>query len=108
MVASLSSYGQADPSWKGRHDQYWEFVEKNGTAPYGVSLDKSEEELAAWYDEQIVAYKKNELSDKQIYLLEKIPGHSWYPPADEWITNFKIYREIRKIPGWNHHNPCGW
>jgi hypothetical protein len=108
MGTSFSSYGQVTPPWQDKYDQYWEFVGKNGVAPYGISLDKSEEELAAWYDEQILAYKTKALSDEQIYLIEKIPGQEWFRPKDEWIVSFKVHRESRENTGLEPSSTAAW
>ncbi len=55
--------------------------------------------LGGWVIQQRAAYRKGELSQRRIDLLNEIPGWSWDPAADSWSDGFSRLREYVKLHG---------
>lgn len=62
-------------SWQEQYDQVARTVSESGTFPRSGSI------LAHWISRQRAAYKRGALSDREIALLEDLPGWWWSKPT---------------------------
>ena len=67
--------------------------------PSSTYVNESGINIGSWCARQRTINKKNKLSDKQIHLLEKIPGWFWELELDEqWNENYNILINLNNIP----------
>ena len=84
-------------SWDPLADQFEEFfevlqrfVEREGDARVGQSHVEDGVKLGTWVDGRRSDYRKGKLESEYIARLEKLPGWSWDPLADQFEEFFEV------------------
>ena len=75
--------------WGQRFRQLLEYVERHGDArvPFSYSMDGNK--LGQWVVTQRAAYSKGALGVERACQLERLPGWTWDPIADQWEEGYR-------------------
>ncbi|KAI8104330.1 hypothetical protein M9434_002888 [Picochlorum sp. BPE23] len=89
--------------WLEKFNAYRDELEEKGWRYPPTKSDG----MGRWIDTLRMAYKKDELCDEKVRLLESLPGWKWSGPVngthfDEWLEKFNAYRDELEETGWRY------
>ena len=85
--------------WMRSYNKLQEYIKKYGRYPEHANIGK----LYLWRNTQRYKYKRNELSQEQISLLEKIPNWNWEESGyrtEVWNNTYEEYIQYMKDTGY--------
>ena len=94
------SWDPKDDAWIRNYSAYVEVVSKSGSIKMSQATTSSDGiNVGAWVNAQRTRYRKSELSQDRIDLLEAIPGWSWEPFNSQWMQGFTEFESFYKTSG---------
>ena len=101
------SWDTLQDNWNIGYEQLEKYVEREGHARVPTSF-KTEDglSLGIWVKTQRKVYKKNQLSEDCIEVLEALPGWSWNTLQDNWNIGYEQLKKYAKREG--HTKSTSW
>jgi superfamily II DNA or RNA helicase len=101
-----------EDNWNAAYKSLRQFQAEHGHCLVHSKHKQDEIPLGRWVTNQRVKYRKNQLEETRIKLLESLEGWNWGPRDDEWETAYKLLVQFSQREGYasplNTHKEDGF
>jgi superfamily II DNA or RNA helicase len=88
-----------EDSWLRSYDAYVQEVKKRGSIKMSQGTSSDGINVGAWVNGQRTKYRKGQLPQDRIAMMEATPGWTWEPFESQWIQGFIEFEEFYKSSG---------
>ena len=90
----VNKEGVLQKRFEERAHDYQLFIEQHGRSPSTEkAISEAEESLAGWVNTQRTSYKKGQLSEDRVNILESLSFWEWDPDRAQFMQKLGVYRE---------------